>query len=144
MKKVEIYTDGACSGNPGKGGWGAVLLYNSAQKEISGFESQTTNNRMELKAPIEALKILKEKCEVNIYTDSRYVQEGMTKWIYSWQKNGWRNSNKEEIKNSDLWLELLELSKKHEVKWHWVKGHSSNILNNQADKLARQAIENNR
>ncbi|MDX1949129.1 MAG: ribonuclease HI [Rickettsiales bacterium] len=144
MKKVEIYTDGACSGNPGRGGWGAVLIYNGVQKEISGFEPQTTNNRMELKAPIEALKILKEKCEVNIYTDSRYVQEGITKWILNWQKNGWRNSSKEEIKNADLWQELLTQSQKHQTSWHWVKGHSNNIMNNLADKLATSAIENNR
>lgn len=140
MKKITIYTDGACSGNPGKGGWGAVLIYNDKQKEISGFEAETTNNRMEMQAAIEALQVLKEKCEVELYTDSKYLQEGITKWVFAWQKNGWKNSKKEAVKNADLWQKLLEVSKNHMVKWHWVKGHADNKYNNLADKLATEAI----
>lgn len=144
MKKISIYTDGACSGNPGKGGWGAVLIYNSTEKEISGYSENTTNNRMELQAVIEALSALKSSCEVDLYTDSKYVQEGITKWIFNWQKNGWKNSQKDEVKNSDLWQILLEVQKPHKISWHWVKGHADNIYNNRADKLARDAIENNK
>ncbi len=144
MKKISIYTDGACSGNPGPGGWGAVLIYNSTKKDISGFAENTTNNRMELQAVIESLISLKSPCEVDLYTDSKYVQEGITKWIFGWLKNGWRNSKKEEVKNSDLWKQLLEVQKPHKVKWHWVKGHADNEMNNRADNLARTAIENSR
>ncbi len=140
MKKISIYTDGACSGNPGKGGWGAVLIYNSTEKEISGYSENTTNNRMELQAAIESLSSLKSSCEVDLYTDSKYVQEGITKWIFNWQKNGWKNSQKDEVKNSDLWKQLLEVQKPHKIKFHWVKGHSDNIYNNRADELARRAI----
>lgn len=142
MKKVTIYTDGACSGNPGPGGWGAVLIYNSTEKDISGYSEDTTNNRMELQAVIESLSSLKSHCEIDLYTDSKYVQEGITKWIFGWQKNGWKNSQKKEVKNCDLWKQLLEVQKPHKIKWHWVKGHADNLYNNRADKLARDAIEN--
>lgn len=140
MKKVTIYTDGACSGNPGKGGWGAVLTYGKVEKEISGAEENTTNNRMELRAAIEALKALTQTCEVDIYTDSQYVKEGITTWINTWISNNWKNANKKEVKNSDLWKELNSLTAKHLVRWHWVKGHDGIILNERADKLARKAL----
>lgn len=140
--KVTIYTDGACSKNPGVGGWGAVLLYGEAQKQISGKEEMTTNNRMELQAVIQALKILKRSCEVELYTDSKYVQQGISTWIHNWKKNGWRTADKKPIKNQDLWQELDEQSKRHQVNWKWVKGHSDNEYNNLADKLATEAIKN--
>lgn len=140
--KVIIYTDGACSKNPGVGGWGAVLLYGEAQKQISGKEEMTTNNRMELQAVIQALKILKRSCEVELYTDSKYVQQGISTWIHNWKKNGWRTADKKPIKNQDLWQELDEQSKRHQVNWKWVKGHSDNEYNNLADKLATEAIKN--
>lgn len=140
--KVIIYTDGACSKNPGVGGWGAVLLYGGAQKQISGKEEMTTNNRMELQAVIQALKILKRSCEVELYTDSKYVQQGISTWIHNWKKNGWRTADKKPIKNQDLWQELDEQSKRHQVNWKWVKGHSDNEYNNLADKLATEAIKN--
>ncbi len=133
---VEIYTDGACLGNPGPGGWGAVLIYNEHQKQISGKEKDTTNNRMEMRAVIESLKILKKSSKIIIYIDSQYVKDGITKWIFSWKKNGWRNANRKPIKNTDLWQELdLEVSK-HQINWIWVKGHSGNHFNEIADKLA--------
>lgn len=140
--KVIIYTDGACSKNPGVGGWGAVLLYGEAQKQISGKEEMTTNNRMELQAVIQALKILKRSCEVELYTDSKYVQQGISTWIHNWKKNGWRTADKKPIKNQDLWQELDEQSKRHQVNWKWVKGHSDNEYNNLADKLATEVIKN--
>lgn len=144
MKKVDIYTDGACSGNPGPGGWGAVLLYGGHQREIAGFEAPTTNNRMELKAAIEALKALKEPCEVNLYSDSAYlVNAFLQDWLGKWQQRGWVNSKKEPVENKDLWLELLQLTKKHRVHWIKVKGHSDNELNNRCDELARREITNN-
>jgi ribonuclease HI len=143
MKKVIIYTDGACSGNPGKGGWGAVLMYGQHKKEINGYEAETTNNRMELKAAIEALKIIKENCEIDIYTDSQYVREGITNWVNKWLINGWKNADKKPVKNSDLWQELVHLTSNHLVHWHWVKGHSGNEYNELADTLARNAISQN-
>ncbi len=139
---IEIYTDGACSGNPGPGGWGAVLLYKEHKKEISGAEKETTNNRMELKAVIEALRAVK-KIEANIivYTDSKYVQNGIGEWIHSWKKNGWKNAARKPIKNVDLWQELDEESVRHKIKWVWVKGHNGNKYNEIADQLACAAIK---
>lgn len=137
MKKVEIYTDGACSGNPGKGGWGAVLVYKSTEKEISGYDENTTNNRMELTAVIEALSMLKEPCEVLLTTDSKYVCDAVTKgWVYSWKKNGWRKADKKPALNIDLWEKLLPLLEKHKVQWNWVKGHAGHPYNERCDALA--------
>ncbi len=142
--KIEIYTDGACSGNPGKGGYGAILMYKHHKKEISGFEKETTNNRMELMAVIQSLKSLKrEFSSITVYTDSKYVQNGISKWIHSWKKNNWKGANRKPIKNIDLWKMLDEESVKHEIDWRWVKGHSGNKYNEIADSLARKAIEDN-
>ena len=142
MKKVTIYTDGACSGNPGPGGWGAILIYNDVKKEISGGSKETTNNIMEMTAVIEALKLLKEPCEVELFSDSSYVVNAfLENWIDGWQKNNWRNSKKEEVKNKDLWLELIELTNTHKVNFNKVKGHSDNELNNRCDYLATHAIK---
>jgi len=136
MKKVQIYTDGACSGNPGPGGWGAVLLYGKSKKEMSGFEEVTTNNRMELVSVITALEILKEPCEVNLYTDSKYVANAVNLgWLESWQKKGWKRKGGE-VKNPDLWIRLMPLLKTHKVTFVWVKGHSDNEYNNRCDELA--------
>ncbi len=137
---IEIYTDGACSGNPGRGGYGAILLYKEHRKEISGFEADTTNNRMELRAVIEALRILKKSSEVKIYTDSKYVMDGITQWIYGWKKNGWKSANKKPVKNIDLWQELDAEVSKHQTTWVWVRGHDGNYFNEVADRLAREAI----
>ena len=143
MKKVVIYTDGACSGNPGPGGWGAVLMFKDIKKEISGHAQNTTNNIMELTAVIEALKILKYRCIVDLYSDSAYVVNAFNeKWIYGWIKNGWKNSSKETIKNIELWQELYDLTKQHEVTFIKVKGHSNNEFNNRCDELARNEIKN--
>ena len=139
--QIEIWTDGACSNNPGKGGWGAVLIYKNHRKEISGSHNDTTNNRMELTAVIEALKIVKKDIPVKIYTDSKYVMEGITKWINSWKKNNWRTADKKPVKNSDLWQLLDSESQKHQISWQWVKGHAGNELNEIADQLARNAIK---
>ena len=137
MKKVEIYTDGACSGNPGPGGWGAILRCNGIEKELSGGEKATTNNRMELTAVIEALKALKFPCEVTVTTDSKYVYESVTKgWVYSWKKNGWRKADKKPALNPDLWGELLVLLETHTVTFSWVKGHNEHPENERCDKLA--------
>ncbi len=144
VKKVKIYTDGACSGNPGKGGWGAVLIYGDNKKEISGYSELTTNNKMELQAVIEALKLLKRQCEVELYTDSVYVKDGITKWINNWKKNNWKTSKKEDVKNKELWIELDNLTQRHNINWNWVKGHADNELNNRVDELARQEILNNK
>ncbi|HEU5046765.1 MAG TPA: ribonuclease HI [Rickettsiales bacterium] len=137
---VTIYTDGACSGNPGPGGWGAVMLYNDREKELSGGEAETTNNRMELMAAIEALNSLKKPCKVNLYTDSNYVRQGITGWIFGWKKNNWRTADKKPVKNADLWQLLDEAARKHDVQWHWVKGHNGDPLNERADELARKGI----
>ena len=137
---IEIYTDGACSGNPGPGGWGALLRWGSLEKELSGFDPQTTNNRMELKAAIEALKSLKQACSIDLYTDSTYVRDGITLWIKGWQKNGWRTAGRKPVKNADLWVELLELTHPHEIRWHWVRGHNDHPENERVDTLARLAI----
>lgn len=141
-KKVDIYTDGACSGNPGVGGWGAVLFYRGVRKEMSGAEGQTTNNRMELTAMIRALSALKEDCEVTLYSDSAYCVDAFNKgWIASWKANGWRTADKSEVKNPDLWQELLALAERHKVTFVKVKGHSDNEHNNRCDTLARAAIK---
>ena len=137
MKDVIIYTDGACSGNPGKGGWGAVLIYGNIEREISGTEESTTNNRMELTACIEALKLLKEPCKVSLYSDSAYVVNAFLQdWISSWLKNNWRNSKKEEVLNRDLWEQLIELNNKHQIQFIKVKGHAGNKYNEICDQLA--------
>jgi ribonuclease HI len=142
MKKVIIYTDGACSGNPGKGGWGAILKYGEREREISGFEEDTTNNKMELTAAIEALKCLKEPCSVELYSDSAYLVHGFTQnWLEGWKKNGWRTSGKDEVKNIDLWKELDRLSGIHDIRWIKVKGHSDNEYNNRCDKLATDEVK---
>ena len=142
MKQVEIFTDGACSGNPGPGGWGAILRYNEHEKEISGGEAVTTNNRMELTAVISALKALKEPCEVTLTTDSKYVCDSVVRgWVYSWQKNNWRKSDKKPALNVDLWEQLLELLEKHNVTFNWVKGHAGHPENERCDKLAVEQSE---
>ena len=141
MDKVIIYTDGACSGNPGPGGWGSILMSGTNQKEISGGKKETTNNVMELTAVIEALKLLKRPCEVDLYSDSAYVVNAFLQdWISNWIKNSWINSSKEEVKNKELWQELVELTQTHKVTFHKVKGHSDNEYNNRCDELARNAI----
>ena len=140
MKKVKIYTDGACKGNPGIGGWGAVLQYGNSEKEISGFQTETTNNIMELTAAVEALKLLKEPCEITLTTDSTYVKNGISKWIFSWKKNGWKTASKKSVKNKELWQELELLSKNHSINWKWVKGHSGHPENERCDQLANEAI----
>ena len=143
MDKVIIYTDGACSGNPGPGGWGSILMMGENKREISGGKKDTTNNVMELTAVIEALKLLKRPCKVDLYSDSAYVVNAfLQNWILGWIKNGWRNSNKEEVKNKELWQELLSLTKTHNVTFHKVKGHADNEYNNRCDELARNAIKN--
>ena len=145
MKKVLIYTDGACSGNPGEGGWGAILMYGEREKELSGYEAETTNNRMELTAAIEALKALKESCEVELYSDSSYLVNAFEKyWLASWKMNGWKNKSKDDVKNSELWKELDYLNGKHQIKWIKVKGHSDNEYNNRCDKLATGEIKKHR
>ncbi len=137
MKTVEIYTDGACSGNPGPGGWGAILRYNGKEKELSGGEAQTTNNRMELTGVISALTALKEPCTVELYSDSKYVIDALSKgWAESWRQKGWKKADKKPALNPDLWEKLLELAEKHEMRYHWVKGHADNEFNNRCDKLA--------
>jgi len=144
MKEVQIYTDGACSGNPGPGGWAAVLLYNGHRKEISGYEPQTTNQRMEIKAAVEAIKSLKEPCRVRLYSDSAYLVNAFKQdWFATWQRNGWISSRKEPVVNQDLWMELLDLVHKHQVRWIKVKGHSNNLLNDRCDALAKEEIEKN-
>lgn len=142
MDKVTIYTDGACSGNPGPGGWGSILMSGNNQKEISGGKKDTTNNIMELTAVIEALKLLKRPCEVDLYSDSAYVVNAFLQdWISGWIKNNWKNSSKEEVKNKELWQELISLTQTHKVTFHKVKGHSDNEYNNRCDELARNAIK---
>ncbi len=139
-KAVEMFTDGACSGNPGPGGWGVVLRYGDHEKNLSGAELNTTNNRMELLAAIMGLRELKLGCVVNLTTDSEYVKKGITEWMPNWKQRGWRTSNNKPVKNQDLWQELDSEVQKHKVHWHWVKGHSGHIENEQADLLAREAI----
>ena len=140
--KYVIYTDGACSGNPGPGGWGAIILNEENETNISGKEKSTTNNRMELIAPIMALRKIKKASKIIIYTDSIYLKNGITTWIKNWEKNGWKNANKKPVKNKDLWVTLNELSKEHVINWKWVKAHAGNKYNEIADKLASEAIRN--
>ena len=140
MKTVSIWTDGACSGNPGPGGWGALLRFGEHEKELSGGEFETTNNRMELLAAIEALNALTQPCIVDLYTDSQYVKGGMTGWIEGWKKNGWRTSAKKPVKNAELWQALDEALKRHDISWHWVKGHAGHPENERADELAREGM----
>jgi ribonuclease HI len=140
---VEIYSDGACRGNPGPGGWGALLRSNGAEKELYGGEATTTNNRMELMAAIRALEALKRPSRVKLYTDSIYVMKGITAWILDWKRRGWRTADKKPVKNEDLWRRLDELAAKHEVEWHWVKGHSGHPENERADELANKGIPQN-
>ncbi|MDC0145366.1 ribonuclease HI [bacterium] len=139
---LEIYTDGACRGNPGVGGWGAILKYDNKIKEINGFSKETTNNIMELSAVINALKELNRTCDIIITTDSNYVKDGITKWIHNWKKNGWKTANKKPVKNKELWLELDNLVTQHQINWKWIKGHSGHPENERADQLANQAIDN--
>jgi ribonuclease HI len=141
MNKVEIFTDGACKGNPGPGGWGAILRYDETEKEIYGASKNTTNNIMEMTAVIESLKNLKKPCELIITTDSKYVKNGITNWIHNWKKNGWKTAAKKEVKNKELWIELDSLIKIHCISWAWVKGHSGHPENERADLLANIAIE---
>jgi ribonuclease HI len=137
---VEVYTDGACRGNPGPGGWGVLLRFNGAQKELYGGEADTTNNRMELMAAIRALEALKRTSRVKLYTDSLYVMKGITSWIHDWKRKGWRTADKKPVKNEDLWRRLDELAVKHDIEWHWVKGHAGHPENERADELANKGI----
>lgn len=140
-QSVEIYVDGACSGNPGPGGWGVLLRYQGQERVLSGAEWNTTNNRMELMAAIQGLNALTRRCRVAVYTDSQYVKKGITEWIHQWQRQDWKGSDKKPVKNKELWQALLEAETKHQVEWHWVKGHSNHPENDRADALARGAIE---
>lgn len=142
MKEVIIYTDGACSGNPGPGGWGVLLIHGGNTREIMEGAFETTNNRMELTAAIEALNALKQPCRVDLHTDSTYVKDGMTKWIENWKNNGWRTAAKKPVKNADLWQALDEAVKRHELTWHWVKGHNGDEGNERADELANMGMNN--
>lgn len=141
-KKVVIYTDGACSGNPGPGGWGAILIYGDNRKELKGGEGETTNNRMELTAAIKALEALKDgvQVKVELHTDSSYLRDGITKWITNWKRNGWKTSQKKPVKNDDLWKSLDEIKDRWDISWHWVKGHAGHPLNERADELAREGM----
>jgi len=141
---VVIFTDGACSGNPGPGGWGAILRFGEIEKELKGGENPTTNNRMELLAAISALEALKRSAIVDLTTDSQYVRQGITSWIFNWKKNGWRTSDKKPVKNVDLWQRLDAALKPHEVRWHWIKGHAGHAENERADELAREGLAENR
>lgn len=141
-KHITIHTDGACSGNPGPGGWGALLQWNGNERALSGGEDHTTNNRMEMQAAIEALKALKQPCRVDLYTDSTYVRDGITKWLDGWKARGWKTAAKKPVKNADLWVMLEEAAARHDVTWHWVKGHAGHDGNERADELARQGLEN--
>jgi ribonuclease HI len=136
LPDVEIFTDGACKGNPGPGGWGAILRSNGKERELSGGEALTTNNRMELMAAIEALKALKKPCHVQLYTDSNYVRDGITRWIHGWRRNGWKTADKKPVKNAELWQALLDATAPHRIDWHWVRGHAGHPENERADALA--------
>ncbi|MFW5633405.1 MAG: ribonuclease HI [Erythrobacter sp.] len=141
MKQVEIFTDGACKGNPGPGGWGVLLRLGEHEKELSGGEAETTNNRMELTAAIRGLSALTEPCRVELYSDSKYVLDGMTRWVEGWKKRGWINASKKPVRNADLWHELIEVAARHEVTWHWVRGHSGHPENDRVDRLASDEAE---
>ncbi len=138
---IDIYTDGACSGNPGPGGWGAILRKDATEKELFGGEALTTNNRMEMRAVIEALRALKTPVEARVHTDSQYVQKGISEWIHGWKRRGWKTANKEPVKNEDLWRELDRLAAQHRIEWIWVKGHAGHVENERADELARRGVE---
>lgn len=139
-ERVAIWTDGACSGNPGPGGWGAVLTFDGRRKELLGGEAATTNNRMELTAAIQALEALRRSCEVDIYTDSAYLRGGITAWLEGWKKNGWKTADKKPVKNAELWQRLETAARRHKVVWHWLKGHAGDLMNERADELARQGM----
>lgn len=139
-KSVTVYTDGACSGNPGPGGWGAILIFGEHRKEIYGGARSTTNNQMELTAAIEALNALKFPCIVDLHTDSTYVRDGISKWIHGWKRNGWKTAAKKPVKNAELWKQLDQAQQRHQIKWHWIKGHAGHPENERADELARQGI----
>lgn len=141
MKQITIYTDGACKGNPGPGGWAALLLYNEHEKVVSGAEKDTTNNRMELTAAIEGLKATRQACVVDLYTDSQYLQKGVTQWLAGWKRKNWKKSDNKPVKNADLWQLLDEQIQNHDVRWHWVKGHSGHPQNDRVDQLANDAID---
>ena len=141
MKHVEIFTDGACKGNPGPGGWGAILRMGEHEKELSGGDPATTNNRMELMGAIQALQALRQPCRVTLHTDSKYVIDGITKWIFGWQRNGWKNAAKKPVANADLWQELIAAARAHQLEWVWVKGHDGHPENERADRLASDAAE---
>ena len=140
-RRVTAFTDGACSGNPGPGGWGVILQYNGHEKEFSGGEAQTTNNRMELMAAITALESLTRACDVDVHTDSQYVRQGVTDWIHNWKRNGWKTADKKPVKNAELWQRLDAAQARHNVEWHWVKGHAGHEMNERADKLAREGAK---
>ena len=144
LPQVEIFTDGACKGNPGPGGWGAILRSNGKERELSGGESPTTNNRMELMAAIEALNALKKPCRVQLWTDSNYVRDGITKWIHGWRRNGWKTADRKPVKNAELWQMLLDAAAPHRIEWHWVKGHAGHPENERADALACDEAEKRR
>ena len=139
---IKIYTDGSCIGNPGKGGWAAIIIINDKKTHITGSQKNTTNNQMELLAPIKALNKIPRGSKIQIFTDSKYVKSGITEWIHNWKKNGWKTANKQSVKNKELWTELDLLTEKFEIKWSWVKGHSTDKLNNEVDLLAREAANN--
>jgi len=141
LNEVTIYTDGACSGNPGPGGWGALLQFGEHERELKGGERNTTNNRMELTAAIAALETLKRTCKVHLHTDSTYLRDGMTSWIHNWKRNGWRTTAKKPVKNVDLWQRLDEAIQSHDIEWHWIKGHAGDPGNEAADALARQGLD---
>lgn len=140
-QKVEVYTDGACRGNPGPGGWGVLLRYGDTEKELYGAENETTNNRMELMAAIQALENLKRDCKVSLTTDSQYVRKGITEWIANWKKRGWKTASKQPVKNKDLWQRLDKAATQHQVEWHWVRGHTGHPENERADQLANKGID---
>ncbi len=144
QQKVSIYTDGACHGNPGPGGWAAILVYGEHRRELSGYEAETTNNRMELRGAIEGLKALKRACSVDLYTDSKYLRDGMQTWLAGWKRNNWRTAGRKPVKNMDLWQELDALASEHQVRWHWVRGHAGHPENERCDELANDAIHRQR
>lgn len=141
LKKVDIFTDGACKGNPGPGGWGVILRMGKHEKELSGSDPATTNNRMEMTAVIRALNALIEPCEVTIHSDSRYVIDGITKWVHGWKRNGWVNASKQPVRNADLWHDLIEAAQRHQVQWQWVRGHNGHLENERVDRLASDAAK---
>lgn len=143
LKSIQIFTDGSCLGNPGPGGYGVVMKYRQHVKELSGGFAMTTNNRMELMAAIAALECLKEPCEIDLSTDSQYVRQGIMQWLHNWKRNNWRTSNKEPVKNKDLWQRLDAACQSHQIRWHWVKGHAGHVENERCDVLAREAASNN-